>query len=64
MAIFVEAAVALLLSAIMLEVYRGLRRRKTFSQDVMVMDLFLGLGTVAAVVLWFRVLSQALAVQV
>lgn len=60
MAVFAEVVVALVLSAVLLEVYRGLRRRKTFSRDAMVMDIFLGLGTVAAVVLWFRVLSQAL----
>lgn len=58
---FAEVLAALVLSAILLEVYRTLRRGKVLSRDAVVMDLFLGIGSVAAVVLWFRVLSQSLA---
>lgn len=60
MVVFAELIVALVLSAVLLEVYRVLRRRKALSRDAVAMDLFLGIGSVAAVVLWVSVLSQTM----
>ncbi len=60
MVVFAEVVVALVLSAVLLEVYRVLRRRKALSRDAVAMDLFLGIGSVAAVVLWMSVLSQTM----
>lgn len=60
MVVFAELIVALVLSAVLLEVYRILRRRKALSRDAVAMDLFLGIGSVAAVVLWVSVLSQTM----
>ena len=60
MVVFAELVVALVLSAVLLEVYRVLRRRKALSRDAVAMDLFLGIGSVAVVVLWVSVLSQTM----
>ena len=60
MVVFAEVVVALVVSAVLLEVYRVLRRRKALSRDAVAMDLFLGIGSVAAVVLWMSVLSQTM----
>lgn len=59
MVVFAEVVAAVALSAVLLEVYRVLRRRKALSRDVVAMDLFLGIGS-AAVVLWSGVSSQTI----
>lgn len=58
--VFVEVMAALVLSAILLEVYRILRRRKALSREALGMDLFLVIGSLVAVALWMRVLSQTM----
>ncbi|MDN5698365.1 MAG: hypothetical protein L0G70_10380 [Rubrobacter sp.] len=58
--VFVEVIAALVLSAILLEVYRILRRRKALSREALGMDLFLVIGSLVAVALWMRVLSQTM----
>lgn len=60
MVVFAEVMVALILSAVLLEVYRVLRRRKALSRDAVAMDIFLGIGSVAALVLWTSVLTQTM----
>lgn len=60
MVVFAEVVAAVVLSAVLLEVYRVLRRRKALSREAVAMDLFLGIGSVAAVVLWMSVLSQTM----
>lgn len=58
--VFVEVMAALVLSAILLEVYRILRRRKALSREALGMDLFLVIGSLVAVALWMRILSQTM----
>lgn len=58
--VFVEVIAALVLSAILLEVYRILRRRKALSREALGMDLFLVIGSLVAVALWMRILSQTM----
>ena len=55
-----QALVAVVLSWICIELYRGTRNPRTQRGDALMLDLGLGLATVAAAVLWFSVSLQIL----
>lgn len=56
---FVEIVIALALSFILLQGYRVLRGAKAGGETIAT-DVVLGIGAVAVMVLWLRVLSTAL----
>lgn len=55
MSVAAQALVAVVLSWICVELYRGARNPRTHRGDAMMLDLGLGLAAVTAAVLWFSI---------